>query len=176
MENKNKYISSLLTAAALAVSIILIGGETSVASKLDFSCQSNEGSLTTVATNNDGARQPIFHWKTEGATTLANPQQLCDSVSQKLNNYLAEGEGLSSLIFEPQEHMGLPAICVAEKYKECSLLLFTLEPSPKPDEFASTTLASILDQDLQTTPIQSQDRGIQSTAYHVDFWQLLGWK
>lgn len=172
---KNKYVSSLLATATLTLGMALIAGEPSFASKLDFSCQSHDGSLTTVATNNDGAKQSVFHWNSDQASNLTNPQQLCNSVSQKLNNYLAKDKQLSSLTFKPQEHGGLPAICVAEQNKQCSLLLFTLEPDSEPYEFASTTLASILDQDLQTTPIRSSDRGIQSTAYQVNFWQLLGW-
>lgn len=173
---KNRYLSSLLTTAALALGMTLVGRAPTLASQPVFSCQLNEGSLTTVATNNDGVWQPVFHWNRDQVTDLANPQQLCDSVSQKLNNYLAEGNDLSSVTFRAQESMGLPAVCVAEQYQQCSLLLFTLEPSPKPDRFANAALASILDRDLQTSPIQSQDRGVQSTAYKVNFWQLLGWK
>jgi hypothetical protein len=171
---KNRYLSSLLTTAALALGMTLVVEVPAVASDPIFSCQLNEGSLTTVATTNNGIWQPVFHWNREQVTTLANPQQLCDSVSQKLNNYLTEGHDLSSVTFKAQEHLGLPAICVAEQHKQCSLLLFTLEPSPRPHLFANTTLASILDQDLQTSPIKSQDRGVQSTAYQVNFWQLLG--
>ena len=176
---ENKYLSSLLTTAALALGMILVVEVPTVASEASapvFSCQLNEGSLTTVATTNDGARQPVFHWNQDQVTTLANPQQLCDSVSQKLNNYLADGNDLSSVTFKAQEQMGLPAICIAQEYKECSVLLFTLEPSSRPRTFANNTLASILDQNLQTSPIKYRDRGVQSTAYKVNFWQLLGWK
>ena len=176
IEMKNKYLSSLLTTAALALGMTLVGGVPTVASDPVFSCQLNEGSLTTVATTNDGARQPVFHWNQDQVTTLANPQQLCDSVSQKLNNYLADGNDLSSVTFKAQEQMGLPAVCIAEQDNQCSLLLFTLEPSSRPRIFANNTLASILDPNLQTNPIKSQDRGVQSTAYKVNFWQLLGWK
>ena len=171
---KNKALSSLLTTAALAFGLTLVVGVPAEASDPIFSCQSKEGSLTTVATSNDGEGKPVFHWSREQVNTLANSQQLCDSVSQKLNNYVAEGNNLSSVTFKAQEQMGLPAICVAEQYQQCSLLLFTLKPSPKPHLAANNALASILDQDLQTSPIKFQDRGVQSTAYKVNFWQLLG--
>lgn len=147
-----------------------------VASDPVFSCQLKEDSLTTVVTTHDDLWQPVFHWNRGRIATLANPQQLCDSVSLKLNNYLAGGNELSSVTFKAQEHMGLPAICVAEQDQQCGLLLLTLEPSSRPDLSANDTLALILDQDLQTSPIKSQDRGLQSTAYKVDFWKLLGWK
>ncbi len=174
IEMKNKALSSLLTTAALALGLTLVGGVPAEASDPIFSCQSNKGLLTTVAKNNDGIGKPVFHWNREQVDTLANSQQLCDSVSQKLNNYVAEGNNLSSVTFKAQEQMGLPAICVAEQYQQCSLLLFTLKPSAKPHLAANNALALILDQDLQTSPIKFQDRGVQSTAYKVNFWQLLG--
>ncbi|MCC0179396.1 hypothetical protein I4641_20760 [Waterburya agarophytonicola K14] len=173
---KSKYLSSLLTTVTIAFSLVLLGETPAFPSKPIFSCQSNEGSLTTVATNNDGIKQSVFHWNLDPETTLANPQQLCDSVSQKLNNYLTVGNNLSSVTFKAQEQLGLPAVCVAKQSEQCSLLLFTLRPSLKPALFANTALASILDRDLQTSPIKFQDRGVQSTAYEVNLWQLLGWK
>lgn len=173
---KNRYLSSLPTIAALAFGMTLVSGVPTVASDPVFSCQSNEDSLTTVAMSNDGLWQPIFHWNRIRENTSANPQQLCDSVSQKLNNYLAEGNDLSSVTFEAQEQTGLPAICVVNEVKQCSLLLFTLKPAFKPYRFANDTLASILDRDLQASTVKYRDRGVQSTAYKVNFWQLLGWK
>ena len=173
---KNKYLSSLPTTAALTLGMTLVTGVSTVASNPVFSCQLNEGSLTTVVTTSDGLLQPVFHWNRDRVTTLANPQQLCDSVSQKLNDYLAVGNDLSSVTFKAQESMGLPVICISEQNERCSLLLFALEPSSRPYLSANNTLASILDRDLQTSPIKSQDRGVQSTAYKVNFWQLLGWR
>lgn len=173
---KNIYFSLLPVTATLTFGITLFNGLPISASNPIFSCQSNQGILTTVATNNNGLTQPVFHWNRNHVDSFTHPQQLCDSVSLKLNKYLANGHDLSSLTFQAQEQMGLPAICVAEQDKPCRLLLFTLEPSLKPYLSAHDTLASILDQNLQTIPIKYQDRGLQSTAYKVNFWQLLGWK
>ena len=122
----------------------------------------------------------MFHWNPDSVTTSLTPQQLCDSVSQKLNNYLAEGNDLSSLTFkgsitfEEGKPMCLPAVCIASQDNPCKLPLFTLEPSERPELVANNALAAILDQDLQTNPIESTKRGVQSTSYQVDFWQLLG--
>ncbi|MDJ0596274.1 MAG: COP23 domain-containing protein [Pleurocapsa sp. MO_226.B13] len=168
---KGRYLSSLLTTATLAFGMTLVVGVAAKAVDPVFSCQLNEDSLTTVVTTNDGLSQPVFHWNRAGVN---NQQQLCDSVSQKLNNYLAEGNNLSSVTFKPHESMGLPAVCLTEKDQECSLLLFTLEPSSSPLILANHTLSSILDEDLQTSPIRYQERGVQRTAYKVDFWQLMG--
>lgn len=173
---RNKYLSSLPTIAALAFGITLVSQAPTVASEPLFSCQLNEDSLTTVAKTNNGLWQPVFHWNRAQPNTLANPQQLCDSVSQKLNNYLAQDKDLSSVTFNAHEQTGLPAICIAEQDKQCSLLLFTLKPSYRPHIFAKNILASILDRDLQTSPVKLRDRGFQSTAYKVNLWQLLGWK
>ncbi|MEM8674753.1 MAG: COP23 domain-containing protein [Cyanobacteria bacterium P01_G01_bin.67] len=173
---ENRDLSSLLITAALAVGMILLADIPTAASEPAFSCELDEGNITTVATNNDGGWQPVFHWNRDGEINIANPQQLCDSVSQKLNNYFAKGNNLSSVTFKAKEQMGLPAVCVAEQDNQCNLLLFTLQPSSTPEHFANSVLAAILDRDLQTSPIKSQDRGVQSIAYEVNFWQLLGWK
>ena len=171
---KSKYLSSLLTTATLAFGMTIVAGESTIASESVFSCQLNEGNLTTIVTSNDGVSQPVFHWNRDRVTNLANQQQLCDSVSQKLNSYLAGGKNLSSVTFKPLESMGLPAVCLTEQDKECSLLLFTLEPSFRPQIVANNVLASILDENLQTIPIRFQERGVQSTAYQVNFWHLIG--
>lgn len=171
---KATSLSSLLTTATLAFGMTLVVGVSAKAVDPVFSCQLNEDSLTTVVTTNDGLSQPVFHWNRAGVNNLANRQQLCNSVSQKLNNYLAEGNNLSSVTFKPQESMGLPAICLTEQDKKCSLLLFTLEPSSTPRILANNTLSLILDENLQTSPIKLQERGFQGTAYKVNFWQLIG--
>ncbi|MEO0835960.1 MAG: COP23 domain-containing protein [Cyanobacteria bacterium J06642_3] len=171
-----RYLSSSLTTAVLTFGMSLIGGIPTAASEAVFSCESDQGRLTTVATNKDLIQQPVFHWSRTQEPTVANPQQLCNSVSQKLNNYIAQGNSLSAVTFRAQSQMDLPAVCVAESDKPCSLLLFTLAPNPKPDQFANAILTEILDGDLQTSPVKSQDRGVQSIAYEVDFWQLLGFR
>lgn len=167
-------LSSSLTTAVLTFGMTLIGGIPTAASEAVFSCELDQGNLTTVATNKDLVQQPVFHWNRAQEATVVNPQQLCNSVSQKLNNYIAQGNSLSSVTFRAKSQMDLPAVCVAESDKSCSLLLFTLAPNPKPEQFANSILTAILDDNLQTSPVKSQDRGVQSIAYEVNFWQLLG--
>lgn len=173
---ENRHLSSLLTTALLALGITVASEMPTVGSDSIFACQSQSGNLSTAIAHNDGTWQPVFHWSGDQVTTIANPRQLCNSVSQKLNHYFAQGNNLASVTFKAQEQMGLPAVCLAEQDQQCSLLLFTLEPASKPDNFANDALAEILDPNLQTSPIKSQDRGVQSIAYKVNFWQLLGWK
>ena len=178
---KTKYLSSLLTTTALALGMNLVFGVSTVASEQVstvaseqiFACQSNGREITTVAQTNDSEGLPVFHWNRDAIPNLDNPQQLCDSVSQKLNDYLAEGNDLSSVTFKAQVVMGLPAICVAGKNEQCDRLLFTLKPAAKPDLTANNALAAILDKDLQTSSTTSASRGYQSTSYNVNLWQLL---
>ena len=187
---KTKYLSSFFTANALALGMISLGqvsvlaSETisQVTSESIFSCQLYKGTPTTIAQTSNGDAQPVLHWNFDSVTTSADPQQLCDSVSQKLNNYLAEGNDLSSIsfkayvTFQDEEPMNLPAICVANQEEPCKLMLFTLEPTANADLVANQALTSILDRDLQTNPIESRTRGIQSISYEVNLWQLLGFE
>ncbi|MGD1922312.1 MAG: COP23 domain-containing protein [Pleurocapsa sp.] len=179
---KSQYLLSLSTSATLALGMIFIGGKSAVASDAAFHCQSDQETPATVAKTSNGAEQPIFHWNLD-KDTVSNPaKELCNSVTQKLNNYMSEGNDLSSLTFQvsrvfPEDPAisSLPAICVADENGACGLSLFTLEPSVSP-KLASAALDSILDPALQSTKVEpkSVDRGFQSTSYEVNFWDLLG--
>lgn len=179
---KSQYLLSLSTSATLALGMIFIGGKSAVASDAVFHCQSDQETPATVAKTNSGAEQPIFHWNLDQETVSTPAKELCNSVTQKLNNYILEGNDLSSLTFkasrvfpEDPSISSLPAICVADANGACGLSLFTLEPSSNPT-LASAALDSILDPALQSTKIEpkSRDRGFQSTSYEVNFWDLLG--
>ncbi|MCC0176031.1 hypothetical protein I4641_03435 [Waterburya agarophytonicola K14] len=178
---KSQYLLSLSASTAIAIGTILMGGESATASKPVFYCQSNEGMPKTVAKSNNGVDRAIFHWNLDRESTSANSQELCDSVTQKLNNYMAEGNDLSSLTFKASTVYGedldspdFPVVCVAGESDPCKLPLFTLNPSDDPRVTANNALNSILDPALQATPAKSNDRGVQSTSYQVNFWQLLG--
>lgn len=177
-----KYLLPLPIFTAVAFSTILVSSKATVATESIFDCQLDRERPTTIAKTKKGGVQPVFHWdKLEPETTLANSEQLCNSVTQKLNNYLSEGNDLSSLtfnaaaVFDDDDSTVLPAVCVAGEEELCKLPLFTLKPSNKPEVSASNALNSILDRNLQITPVESPTRGIQSTAYKVSFWQLFGW-
>ena len=183
---KNQYL--LLSASTtIAIGIITaIASNSTLASDLAFSCQSNEGTPTTIAKNSSGTEQPIFHWKLDEASISNTPEELCNSVTQKLNTYATEGNDLSALTFKPasvmsedEEMTSLPAICVAGEGEPCKLPLFTLEPAENSlnnESVASNALNSILDPALQANPVKSpgRDRGVQSTSYQVNIWDLLG--
>ncbi|MDJ0595587.1 MAG: COP23 domain-containing protein [Pleurocapsa sp. MO_226.B13] len=179
---KTKSLLSLSTSTTVVFSIALGTGESALASKANFHCQLNQGTPTTLIKTNNGLEKSVLHWHLDTVNTLASPEQLCDSVTQKLNSYLREGNDLSSLTFrasiafDDKDSTSLPAICIAGEERPCKLLLFTLEPEPSenPQVAASNALNSILDKDLQASPVKSPTRGVQQTAYKVNFWQLLG--
>lgn len=179
---KTRYLLTLSISTVVALGIILVDEKSTVASEAIFYCQSNNNTPTTMVKTSNGAKQPVFHWNLDAVNIKTKPKPLCDSVTQKLNKYLMEGNDLSSLIFkasitfDQEDSTTLPAVCVARKEKPCQLLLFTLEPAPSenPQVSASNALDSILDKDLQATPVKSPTRGVQSAAYQVNFWQLLG--
>ena len=159
---------------------IAIADLPATASEATFYCQSNGEIPTTVIKSDSGTEQSIFNWKLEPEKVSATPEELCNSVTQKLNNYVSAGNDLSSLTFRgstvsnnDEDLSSLPAVCISGSEAPCKLPLFTLKPSEDPS-VASNVLNSILDPALQKTAVQSGDRGFQSTSYEVDFWDLLG--
>jgi len=181
---KNQYLL-LSTSTILAMSTITAISPNSVfASDLTFFCQSNQGTPTTIAKNSSGTEQPIFHWKLDQATISNTPEELCNVVTQKLNTYITQGNDFSALTFKPstvfsedEEMTSLPAVCVAGDSEPCKLRLFTLKPlddSQSTESVAGNALNLILDPALQANPVKPRDRGVQSTSYQVNFWDLLG--
>lgn len=174
----SQHLLSLGISATTTLAMILISGKSAVASDPIFHCQSNQETPTTIAKTSSGANQPVFHWKLDAANISASPKELCNSVTQKLNNYISEGNDLSSLTFKAsmvfnENEEAMPAVCVEGENEPCKLPLFTLKSSDNP-KIAHNALDSILDPALQTTPVKSGDRGFQSTSYKVNFWDLLG--
>ena len=179
---KNQYLLSLATFATVTLGTISIVSKPAIASDAEFECLLNQETPTTVVKTSNGAEQPIFHWNLNEESVSKTPEELCNSVTQKLNNYIAEGNDLSSLTFNASNFFGddldagnFPAVCISSETEPCKLALFTLKPSEDP-RIASAALDSILDPALQSTAVKpkSQDRGFQSTSYKVNFWDLLG--
>lgn len=177
---KTKNLLSLSTFITATLTLTAISQQQVKASEPIFFCKSNQDIPKTIAKNKDGQAKPIFHWNLNELNTSAKPQQLCNSVTQKLNDYHQAGNDLSSLIFkaatvlDDESLTTLPAVCATEAENPCKVPLFTLSPSENPQIAASQALDSILVQELQTSRLGAQTRGLQSTSYEVDFWQLLG--
>ena len=175
---KTKYVSACLATGLLALGASSSRAESSSVSKLNFSCQINEGIPTTVAQKSgEEDTLPVFHWKNEALPNSIDPQQLCARVSAKLEDHSAQGYDLSTVGFSSAEQAGLPAICATGKDNgDCSLVLFTLAPADNPVNRANEVLNAILDKSLQSNKRVSSDRGVQSIAYQVNFWEVLDLK
>lgn len=148
--------------------------------QLNFSCQVTEGVPTTVAMNTEtDAQLPIFHWKKEALETKSNdsPEELCNMVADKLENYSAQGYDLSQINFVGTVVQDeLPAICANAAESGCGKVLLTLSPNKDvaPATVASDVVGLILDKNLNPQKTESRERGVQSISYRVDFWSLLG--
>ena len=170
----------LSTSATVLIGAIAIAHRPAAASEAKFYCQSNAEVPSTVIKSDSGTEQSLFNWKLDPEKVSATPEELCNSVTQKLNDYVSAGNDLSSLTFrgstvfnDDGDMTSLPAVCISSSEEPCKLPLFTLKPSANPS-VASNVLNSILDPALQKTAVQSGDRGFQSTSYEVNFWDLLG--
>ena len=175
---KTKYLSALLVTGAIALGTSPAMADSSDAPQLNFSCQVTEGIPTTVAQPvGSEEKLPIFHWNDEALSlkSSSSPQQLCNSVSAKLEDYSAQGYDLSQISFIGTEQAGLPVICAnTAGGPECSKVLLTLGAAEQPAIVANDVVTAILDPSLQQDKEVYKDRGVQSTSYQVNFWQLLG--
>ena len=157
----SKYLIPLLTNTIFSLSISPVLGQANTSSEITFSCQSDRDVPITIATNKIGETQTIFTWKKETFPNALKAHQLCNRVTDKLNNYLSESKDLSLLILQPNRQVGLPTICVTKTGINCDLVLFTLPPAEEPIDKACETLNAILDREI-SEPIQEQNRSIQS--------------
>ncbi|ELS05534.1 hypothetical protein Xen7305DRAFT_00052800 [Xenococcus sp. PCC 7305] len=164
-------LSSLLATAAVVLGATFVSGQSSEAT---FFCQAQENIPTTIAKTKNGQLQPIFHWKNEALPEGTNPEQLCDTTSQQLENYLASEGDLSSVSFKSTKLDQIPVICVTAEDNDCNLVLLTLPPAREPVEAAGLVLDSILESQLQDKRFVSNERGVQSIYYRINLWQLLG--
>ena len=175
---KINYLSSvsLLATTAIVLAATPAYSEGNLSSETTFFCQTNNNTPTTLAKTNTGQVLPIFHWHEEALPAKLNLQEICNDVSEKLENYLVTEGDLSAISFKSAKLDNIPAICLAGEQNDCNLLLLTLAPAEKPIKTANKVLASILDSKLQENKVISNERGVQSTAYQISFWELLGFR
>lgn len=160
----SKYLISFITYSVLALAIFPAYGQSNSTSEITFTCEDDRGIPVTVAKNNQGEMQTIFNWKLDVFPDFFDPLEICDRVSQKLNNYAAEGHDLSLFILQPNEQAGLPTICATKTGVSCDLVLFTLAPTEEPFVAACDTLMAILNQEVNR-PIKETNRDNQQKLY-----------
>ncbi|MGD1920739.1 MAG: COP23 domain-containing protein [Pleurocapsa sp.] len=173
---KATHISTLLVTGAISLAASPAIADLSDVPQFNFACQITDGVPTTVAQSTDGEKTlSVFNWKQDAlaSKTLSSPKELCDNVTAKLEGYSADGYDLSHISFVgTQINEGLPAICATTGRGKCSKVLFTLKPANNSETVAQDVVAAILNPELQDKKIEFNDRGVQSTSYQVDFWDL----
>lgn len=172
---RTKHLSSLALVAMLTIATDSVSATPESSSDKSIYCQTKDNIVTTLAKTHDGQAMPIFHWKKQAFRDQANLQQMCDRVSEKMEQYLVAKGNLSTISFTSVKLENIPTICMSEDNYNCNLVLFTLPPAENPVEIADRLLESILDPKLQQGKKASSERGVQSSSYSVDFWQLVDW-
>ena len=168
----NKYLIQLLTTYALALFISPAWGKSDTTPQITFTCEDDGGLPITVANNSEEKTQTIFHWKTEALPDSMDSQELCSSVSTKLNKYATEGYDLSKLGFRATNETGFPAICVTEEYSGCNEVLFTFAPAEKPTDTTSDILATIIDSKILDKGNPSEFLEQEELWIIIDLFQL----
>ncbi len=174
MKSQHWSLFSLLAASMIVSVMNPVYGESTASSKKTFFCQADATAPTTFAKASNGESIAIFNWNREVFPPGTNLQEICTNVSEKLENYVASENNLSSLSFKTAQMDHIPAICVTDAEKDCNLVLLTLAPAEEPIESANLVLDSILNPQLQEEKVTSSERGVQSTLYRVSLWELLG--
>lgn len=166
-----KSLSPICAGLAIAMGATSALAESSISSNRIIFCENSHGMLTTMARTAEGKNLPIFHWQSESLPKSSNLKQLCNNVSAKLDNYIAQGSVLSS--FGSYEQVGLPTICAEDRSARCSLVLFTLPPTENPINESNKVLENILDNQFKQEKKVSNVRGIQSIHYRASVLGLL---
>ena len=170
----NKQVSFLIAIGAISVSATSALGETNTPSQVIFSCEVNNGVPTTILKAGN-TQKTIFNWQSELISSSLQSRDLCDNVADKLNTYSAdENNDLSALTFKTDVLAeNIPMICATDESSSCGTKLFTLGRTREPIKVANKVLDDILSEDLQTTKIVDNRRGLQSVSHSIDIWELI---
>ncbi|MEM9272044.1 MAG: COP23 domain-containing protein [Cyanobacteria bacterium P01_F01_bin.143] len=171
-----KYLSllSLLTTSAIALGTNPSYSEALGSSEKTFFCQADATTTTTLAKTIHGENVTIFNWDSEAFPTNTNLQELCENVSEKLDNYLTSENNLSLGNLSTTQMDNIPAICLSDAENSCDLVLFTLEPKTEAIAAANLVLDSILNPQLKQQKVTPNKRCIQPKTYSISLWTLLG--
>ena len=171
-----KYLSllSFFATSAIALGTSSAYSEALGSSEKTFFCQADATMPTTLAKTIDGENVTIFNWDSNVLSTNTNLQELCENVSEKLDNYLASENDLSVGNLSTTHMDNIPAICLSDVENSCDLVLFTLEPKTEAIAAANLVLDSILNPQLKEKKVASNKRCIQPKTYNVSLWTLLG--
>ncbi len=166
---KTKYLLALLTTTAMFLATPAITNPPDDP-QLNFSCQVIEGVPTTIAQFAGSEIQlPIFYWKPEVLTMNLpdTPQQLCNLVAEKLEDYSTQGYDLSTINFIGTHQNNFPIICANVEGTSCSKVLLILRPAEQPVLVADNLVNAIFAQNLQLKKFEYINTEVQSISYEV---------
>lgn len=143
-----KSLISLLTSTVVTLAIFPALAKSETPSNITFACEDNQGIPVTVAKNNKGTTQAIFHWKQVALPNQTIPQETCNLVTEKLNDYVNQSDDLSELWIQPGDIAHVPVICVERQPQNCEVVIFSFAPSSVPTSIAHNTLEQILDRKM----------------------------
>ena len=129
----DKYLILLFTTTILACSISSASGQENAASEITFACENNNGVPITIAKNQEGKTQTIFHWKEEVLKEIINtrtPAQICSDVTSKMNQFASDGYNLSDFSLIGTKVNPFSVLCLNESIKDnnCLKVLFAFVP------------------------------------------------
>lgn len=118
-----------------------------------FACQPNaNGTPTTFAIMSNGEKRQFIRWVSDDFTLAGYPpQDRCEQVSSRMNQYVASGKRYTRITHgtmrNPKNGRYYPVICVTERRGgDCTGLLYTLrhDQNRRPIEDGRETLRQLL--------------------------------
>lgn len=129
-----KSLFPVLAAAGVGLCAAFVG-QPSAASQIKVRCETGSGTPTTVLSVSEGGQKKegaILHWSAEVLPPSANPQDLCQQVSPKLESAYSKNNGQVFLVTGKVANK--PSVCASTTLDSgCnrSNVLFSLEPNEK---------------------------------------------
>ncbi|VEP14409.1 conserved hypothetical protein [Hyella patelloides LEGE 07179] len=156
----NRHLSVLfiiITTILLKATLVL--SESENFTKVSFFCKNNESKLSTVAQNNNGSLQPIFHWHSYAFDSNTDLSKSCKNATKILNIHFSENPYLSSFLLIPTVISRLPGICISDEFRDCRRVLFVSYPDRSennPHKKAYQILNEIIDTQFQDNWIKDE--------------------
>ncbi|MEM8675239.1 MAG: COP23 domain-containing protein [Cyanobacteria bacterium P01_G01_bin.67] len=148
---KRQYLIFFLIGNIIICPTSQAWGQESPTSDITFACEDSNGTPITVARNQTGQTQTIFHWQGKDFEETYNQAmllELCNRSAKRFNQYADEGNDLSSVTLRSIYINGLPIICIIDQQGECNQALFHLPMNPINQNIYSNSLELIINPEI----------------------------
>ncbi|AFY83418.1 COP23 domain-containing protein [Oscillatoria acuminata] len=178
---KFKTLSLGLSMMMAAIGLSAPSAQSTSNLSLTYSCESRENGLSLIARLSAEGRsieeREVFNWSRLPST--ANPNQICQRVQDKLQQY-ASKQGIHDIYgFAVYEINGKPSVCLDQQATDqCTQVLFNSQQINQPDASTPEMVAilnNILSAQVRGNENQPTDptRTYQSGSFHVPLWRIL---